>query len=414
MVTISWELLHKLEREYGDSFYLLDIGAFQDNYHEFLESFRAIYPKTNIAYSYKTNYTPKLCQCVSEMGGYAEVVSAMEFDLAVRIGVHPQRIVFNGPYKCEVDLEKALLAGSIVNLDSSYEVAFVEEIAQRAPDCTMTVGLRCNFDIGTGQVSRFGFDIEGEELQSVFKRLGRLENCRVEGLHCHFTTRERSVESYTQRTRRMLEICAFLFGSDYPRFIDLGGGFFGKMSTDLKGQFPIPVPTYQEYATAIATQVVKTFPDGSGPELILEPGIAITGDVMRFVVKIVDIKTVRSRMIALASGSIHNIKPTLHEKNLPMQVFSNSTGRGSRQTYGVVDIVGYTCLEHDCLYKGYKGPLAVGDYVVFANVGAYITVMTPPFIRPSPPIIAHDPRLTEFEVVKRRGRCSDVFSTYVF
>ncbi len=414
MLKISWELLHKLEKKYGDSFYLLDIKAFRVNYREFLDSFQAIYPKTNIAYSYKTNYTPKLCQCVNEMGGYAEVVSSMEYDLAVRIGVPPQRIVFNGPYKSEADLEKALLAGSIVNLDSFYEVSLIETIAQRAPERTITIGLRCNFDIGTGQVSRFGFDVEGEEFRSAFEQLTRLENCNVVGLHCHFTTPHRSVESYVRRTRRMLELCALCFGDDHPRFIDLGGGFFGKMSPDLQRQFSVPVPTYQEYAAAIATQIAESFPGGSGPELILEPGIALTGDVMRFVARIIDIKTIGSRTIALTSGSIHNIKPSSHQINLPVRVLGNSTNRMQKKTYEPVDMMGYTCLEYDCLYKGYEGFIATGDYVVFENVGAYINVMIPPFIRPCPAIIAHDPTLTELKVVKRRGEASDVFSTYVF
>ncbi len=413
-MNISWELLYRLGEEYGDSFYLVDTKAFQDNYHEFLEAFRCIYPNTNIAYSYKTNYTPRLCQCVNAMGGYAEVVSSMEYDLALRVGVLPQGIIFNGPYKCEVDIEKALLAGSIVNLDSSYEVALVEAIAQRSPEHTMTVGLRCNFDIGTEKVSRFGFDVEGEKFKSAFEALGRLKNCRVGGLHCHFSTQHRSVESFALRTRRMLELSAFYFKDNCPQFIDLGGGFLGKMHPHLQEQFSFPVPAYQEYAAAIATQVAKAFPDDSGPELILEPGIAITANIMQFVARVIDIKTVRSRTVALASGSIHNIKPTLHEKNLPMRVFSENTDQKLERTLGMVDIVGYTCMEHDCLYKGYEGPISVGDYVVFDSVGAYTIVMKPPFIHPCPVMLAYDSALREFEVIKRQEKDSDVFSTYIF
>ena len=348
------------------------------------------------------------------MGGYAEVVSSMEYDLAIRIGVPPTRVVLNGPYKSEADLKKALVAGSIVNLDSYYEVALVEKIAQRAPKRNITVGLRCNFDIGTAQVSRFGFDVEGEELQCALERLTRLENCCVGGLHCHFTTPHRSLETYARRTTKMLELLALYFGDDRPKFLDLGGGFFGKMSPDIQRQFDVPVPTYAEYAAAIATQVARVFPDDAGPELILEPGIAITGDVMRFAAKIIDIKTVRSRTTALASGSVHNVKPTLHKKNLPMRVFSNSTDRRPRKARGTIDIVGYTCLEHDCLYEAYDGSIAVGDYLLFENVGAYVIVFKPPFIRPCPAIIAHNHSLTEFEVVKRWEQGSDVFSTYSF
>ena len=90
---ISWQILQSLEKKYGDSFYILDLRKFENNYKEFLSSFREIYSNSNIGYSYKTNYTPKLCQSVNFMGGYAEVVSQMEYDLAIRIGVHPLKII---------------------------------------------------------------------------------------------------------------------------------------------------------------------------------------------------------------------------------------------------------------------------------------------------------------------------------
>jgi diaminopimelate decarboxylase len=127
---LSWQVLHQLEKDYGDSFYLLDIRQFESNYREFLHAFRSIYPKSNIGYSYKTNYTPRLCQSVNSLGGYAEVVSQMEYDIALGIGVPPSRIIFNGPLKEKENIEHAILAGSIVNLDSLPEVFMVEALAR--------------------------------------------------------------------------------------------------------------------------------------------------------------------------------------------------------------------------------------------------------------------------------------------
>ena len=215
------------------SFYLLDLEALRENYREFLDAFQMIYPKASVAYSYKTNYTPALCRAVHEMGGYAEVVSDMEYDLALRIGVSPNKIVFNGPLKSERMLRRALLAGSIVNLDALYEVSLVEGIAQEASDRPLAVGLRCNFDVGAGYVSRFGFDADGPDLRAAFERIERLDKCTIAGLHCHFTTPHRSIESFALRTTKMLDVCASLFGDHPPKFLDLGGGYFGKMGAEL-------------------------------------------------------------------------------------------------------------------------------------------------------------------------------------
>jgi diaminopimelate decarboxylase len=412
-VQLSWEALKELERDFGAAFFLLDLAAFRANYEEFLEAFRSIYPRSRIAYSYKTNYIPRLCSEVDKLGGYAEVVSGMEYELALRIGVDPEGIIFNGPYKSEGELERALLAGSLVNLDAAYELALVEEIARRHPRATLTVGLRCNFALEDGYSSRFGFDADDGDFLNAIERLTGIENCVVAGLHCHFSTGQRSVESYALRTRRLLDLSASCFRHQPPRLLNVGGGFFSKMSPELRSQFSCPVPSYQEYAAVIASEVAAAFPGADGPELILEPGAALTADVMYFVAKVVARKRVRSREFALVAGSVHNIKPTLHAKQLPMKVVHAADDRAEPAAEFPVDVVGYTCMEHDCLHRGYRGAVQPGDFVVFENVGAYTVVMKPPFIRPAPAILLWDGG--HFLAVARRAEgFDDLFGAFDF
>ncbi|MDZ8050443.1 MAG: hypothetical protein RMX68_009995 [Aulosira sp. ZfuVER01] len=411
-MALSWQTLHHLEKEYGDSFFILDLRQFEHNYKEFLQSFRSIYPNTNLGYSYKTNYIPKICQTVHSMGGYAEVVSQMEYDLAIAIGVPPTRIIFNGPLKHQQDIEKAILAGSIVNLDCLEEVEIVTALAKRLPEQNIAVGLRCNFDIGNSRISRFGFDVEAGELDRAFKTLTQLNNCTVAGLHCHISTSERSTESYSRRTQKILELTDYYFQDKQPRFLDIGGGFFGKMTDDLRNQFDFYIPNYQEYAAAVAPQLKSRYPN-SVPELIIEPGVAVVSDVLKFAAKVVGLKTVRSRQIALVVGSIHNIKPTGTDKTLSLKVYKNEEITNHKKLSGSIDIVGYTCMEHDCLYKEYPGEIGIGDYIVFENMGAYTVVFKPPFIRPNPPIISYDYIQDEYTLIRRRETSQDVFSTYV-
>lgn len=415
---LTWERLRDLEATFGETFYLLDLSRFQDNYRHFLASFRSIYPRTNIAYSYKTNYTPRLCQTVDKLGGYAEVVSAMEYDLALRVGVAPERIIVNGPYKRPCDIERALLEGATVNLDSFYEVTEVESLARRHPKRAMRLGVRCSFEVGSGSASRFGFEVESGALRAAMDRLGGLSNCQVVGLHCHFMPPQRSTASYAHITNQMLELARTFFPGQGLAFIDLGGGFFSRMDEELRQQFGHDIPTFTDYAAAIATPFLRSYTRDDGPELILEPGMALTADVMKCAAKVIDLKQTRSRRIALLSTSIYEIKPTLNTKNLPVQVYRASPAvqhRGNTNGLtGPLDLVGYTCMEHDCLYRSYGENLDPGDYVVFDNVGAYTTVLKPPFINPSPPILAYDGATDLFEVVKRREETADVFATYVF
>ena len=156
---LTTELLNNLSDRFGNAFYLLESESFTQNYKELIEVFRAYYPKFNISYSYKTNYTPKLVQIVDRLGGYAEVVSDMELEIALRSGVAPSRIIWNGPVKNFKKVKELLLIGGTVNIDSIYEVDNIRDIAESYQEHTLNVGVRLNYDVGDGVLSRFGFDV---------------------------------------------------------------------------------------------------------------------------------------------------------------------------------------------------------------------------------------------------------------
>jgi diaminopimelate decarboxylase len=410
----TWELLENLSNKYGESFYLLDSRKFKRNYEDLLKEFRNIYPNTFIAYSYKTNYMPKLCKIINNLGGYAEVVSEMEYNLAIKIGVASQNIIFNGPYKNEKIVEKLLLGEGIVNLDSYYELGILKKIATKNPDKKLSIGIRCNFDIKDSVISRFGFDVENDNLYYLFNVLKRFPNITIKGFHCHFPTR--SIDSFIMRTEKMLNLTKKYFNNP-PAFISLGGGFFGKMSPTLKKQFNFKVPNYREYAEVIANRFKVFYQDteySKKPKLILEPGSALVADTMKFVARVINIKEVRSKKIATISGSIYNISPTLNNKNLPITVYHNLKTSSTEQKYGKIDFGGYTCIESDYLYRGYNGLLGIGDYVVFDNVGSYSIVLKPPFILPNFAVIDCNSSEKSFELVKRKEKNDDIFRTFKF
>lgn len=411
---IDFKLIDKLRNIHGDSFYLLDSERFARNYDEFLGAFRDIYAKAYIAYSYKTNYIPKLCSIIDRKGGYAEVVSEMEYDLAIKLGVYPENIIVNGPYKNKQALEKFLLNGSIVNLDSFNEVTIVEKIAQNNRDIVLPIGIRCNFEVNDSLVSRFGFDVDSEDFFHTFNILRKINNINIKCLHCHFPNRD--IESYIVRVDKILHLVSQLFPSP-PEFIDVGGGYFGKVSQSLGKQFNYKVPDYQEYANVIASKFKDFFKDldeSKKPKLLLEPGSALVADTMKFVAKVIDIKRIRNKSIAMTTGSKFNISLLSSNINLPMNVYTSPKKNHKQEHFSFIDISGYTCIEGDYLYKGYKGNLATGDYVVFDNAGSYSIVFKPPFILPNVAVIDYDSQTGEHEVVKRKETMEDVFSTFIF
>ena len=413
-MNITSNVLEQISKEYGESFYLLDSKQFARNYEELLGAFREIYPNSHIAYSYKTNYTPKLCKIVDEKGGMAEVVSDMEYKIALKVGVKPQNIVFNGPYKKAEAVQQLLIDGGIVNIDSNYELEIIKEIAKNNPEKILTVGIRCNFDIEDGVTSRFGFDVEGQDFVNAIQSINEIENLHLIGLHCHFATR--SIEKWPQRAEGMLKLVDKHFDNP-PTFITLGGGLFGKMDDSLKAQFTQEIPTYKDYAEVAATKFREFYKDTDmekQPKLIIEPGSALAGDAMKFAAKVINIKDVRGKKIATLAGSIYNINPTLNTKNPPLTVYHLESNGTQQQTYTNLDFGGYTCIESDYLYKGFNGGLSIGDYAVFGNVGSYSVVLKPPFILPNFAVVDYDDKTGEIELIKERETFEHLFKTFKF
>lgn len=405
---LSYEKINNIAKEYGESFYILDTEQFKKNFNELLTAFREIYSESYIAYSYKTNYTPRLCKIVDELGGYAEVVSDMEVEIARRVGVKPERIIFNGPYKNQAAVRDLLLDGGCVNIDSYDEFKYVKKIVEENTDKKIHIGIRCNFEINDGVLSRFGIDVESKEFDEIVKWVNTSANVCMEEMHCHFAAR--SLKTWAPRAEKMIALTKEKF-DNMPKHIDLGGGIFGKMADSLKAQFDDNIPEYKEYADVVATKFAQAFGEmNNRPKLFIEPGSALVGDCMKFVCEVVSIKKVRNKPIATLLGSIYNINPTLNKKNPPISVYNKNE---ESEYFEDLDFGGFTCIESDYLYRHYDGKLAVGDYVMFGNVGSYSVVLKPPFILPNFPVIEimEDDKIS---VVKEKETFDDLFHTYSF
>lgn len=398
------QIIKKLQAEYGEAFYLLDSAQFCKNFAELKAAFNNIYPNWNIAYSYKTNYTPKLCKIVNELGGYAEVVSEMELEIAKRVGCKMDRVIWNGPIKNVPIMEQFLLDGGTINIDSIEELEQVKDIHNRHTDKLIHVGIRCNYDVNDGVVSRFGFDIDGAEFMEAVKFATTTENVKFINFQCHFAKRQ--IAYWPARAKGMVDLIDRL--GIIPERIDIGGGLFGKMADSLRAQFSCEIPDYEAYAKAAAQVFADYFADKDvKPELLIEPGSAVVGDCMKFVGTVKTIKNVRGKWIATVLGSQKNISMT--GINPPMEVIAMG---GEQKEYKDLDFVGFTCIEGDVLYHNYTGKLAHQDAIVISNCGSYSLVMKPPFILPNFPVL--DISEGKTEVIKRAENFDDLFHTFNF
>lgn len=408
---LDFKRIEELEKKYGTCFFLLDVQKLRENYKKIEFAFKSRYQNFIIGYSYKTNYLPYLCKELSNLGAYAEVVSRLEYDLAIKIGINPKYIIFNGPIKNKDDIKLAIENESILNIDSLYEVELIKEYCAANENIQVKVGLRANFTLSEEdqsslqdgyKISRFGICVENGNFEYGVYQLKGLKNVKIVGIHAHFSTSTRSVQIYQTITKNLCELVK-QYIPDTVEYIDIGGGIYG----ELPQSFGIKAPSFEDYAEAICTIVKDEFSHFAKlPFLVLEPGISMVANTFLFITKVVDVKKVNNTNFVLVDGSVHNIKPTMHKRNLPMQHVKTKDGFTEN---GIYQIVGYTCMEKDYLAHDIAGEVpSRNDYFIFENVGAYTVVFNPPFIKERPAIIANDGGKTFF--VRKKETIKEFFN----
>lgn len=360
--------------------YIFNRRKFDRNVSDMLEAFWDVYPHTSIGYSYKTNYTPYACTSSYRHGCYAEVVSQMEYDYAIRLGIDPCKIILNGVCKTVGVIEAAVLLGSIINADSLNDFLNITEAAKRIGKAPR-VGIRLNFGKETGKESRFGVEVGSDEFYGILKASKDMATPII-GLHCHLSY-SRSAESFAKRARLMANVAASMGGIEY---IDLGGKMFGRMGDELARQFSEKPQSYEQYAAAIGGVLKEAFPDHT-MELIMEPGTALVSDCMCMAARVTDTKEVAGKRYATIDASNFDLGFAGESKNPPLRVLHREWQGGDEANYA---IVGCTCDERDVLCSEYHGKVSIGDTVIVENVGAYTCNLARRFIKPTLPVIEYD------------------------
>ncbi len=403
-IGLSRAEVERLAREHGDAFYLLDLDRVTEAHAALLEPFRRRHPDTVLAYSVKTNYTPRLLQRLRELGSLAEVVSEMEYEIALKAGFQPRQVLVNGAVHREDFLESLLLQGIRVNLDGWYMLEKLHQVSRAHPHHIFRVGLRLSYPVPDAEVSRFGFDASEPGMKRLAEWFGEHETCELIGFHSHFCFAPNRLDAYRARIAGLVDAAAW-FPQARLRYLDLGSGF--RRAGD--------GPSFAAIAEAVTGVLADRFPAAERPMLVLEPGTAIVGHAMTFVCRVYDVKTVDGRTLAVVNGSSHSINTMGWRTRMPVAVVRTRNApagdcNGSAESF---DVVGNTAMERkDFICSGIPGPVSPGDYLIFDQVGSYSCAMKPPFIHPCPAVIAH--QQGRYELIKRRETVDDFLRTYLF
>jgi diaminopimelate decarboxylase len=393
-----------LAHRYGTPLHVVSRPRLEKDFRRFIDSFRSLWKSIEVGYSYKTNPLPGVIRELHALGAWAEVISHFELWLALKLGVPPERIIYNGPAKSEEGLRLGIARGiRLINIDNLSEVNQVGRLA-RELGVRQQVGVRVVTTVGwSGQ---FGHSIAKGEAYEAFMRLAAIDSVEPCGLHVHLGTGLKDVATYLQAIREMLELARKLeheLGLRI-RFLDFGGGFGVPTVRPLDqwderlaamGYPPGPVdtskaPTVEAFAQGIVQLLQTYYPgddDAARPMVLFEPGRAITSSAQILLLSVLAVKPgVDGSSRVILDGGKNIALPTGYELH---ELLPASTMRGEYR--GMHHFYGPLCHPGDVLLRWKRFPaVQPGDIVALMDAGAYFIPNQMNFSNPRPAAVMVD------------------------
>lgn len=379
--------VRELVAKYGSPLFVFSERALVSRYRELHEAFSRRWAKVRIAWSYKTNYLEAVCRTFHREGAWAEVVSPFEYDKAIAAGVSPDRIHWNGPYKPDAALARAVEGRSIIHLDNFDELARLERVAEKM-GVRPRVAIRINMNIeGLAAWSRFGVNLESGQAREAVNRIVSGDKLDLIGIHCHIGTFILDTEAYGKAASKMARFANEIRAAHGIKlsFIDLGGGFASKNT--LKAQYLLgeqAAPSFARYAEAICDGLNELdYPAKELPTLVLETGRALVDEAGVLITTVEANKRLPDgrRGVVLDAG-VNLLFTSFWYKHdvVPAQEF------GAMMEPTVM--YGPLCMNIDVMRDTLQFPaVSPGDKLVFRNVGAYNVTQWHQFITLRPAVV---------------------------
>lgn len=399
----------RLAQEFGTPLYVMSETRIRERYRAFLGAVRRHCEDVMVCFACKANDHLAVCRILANEGAGAEVASGGELFIALRAGVPPSRIVFDGPGKSDADIRYALQNDiALINADSPREIQRIAALAVELKT-KATVGLRINPGISvethphlsTARVdAKFGTDTE--QWVTAFMEAKALEGIELAGLHVHLGSDIAGTDPLVKSVDSIVEVLGRLSEAGIQvRYLDLGGGL--GISYE-QGDTALSV---EEYASSIIPRLLASI-SSSGlvkPKIIFEPGRWIVADSGILLATVNAVKRARDINWAIVDAGMNClIRPVLYGARHEI-VLANDLERPHSGKYNVG---GPCCESGDYIALGAKLPeLQEGDLLAVLDVGAYGFTMSSNYnALPRPAVVLVKNGLAD--VIRRREQYADL------
>lgn len=356
---------HLLKKE-TPGFYT-DIKIIKKRYQQLQKQLQKNWSGKNIiAFSFKTNY-----EIVEEMKKNinisAEIVSAMEYKMAKNFKFTNSKIIYNGPYK--KNLQNVINKKNItINLDNQTELNKVIKIKNKIKS---NIGLRLNTNLKT---SHFGFNIESGDAKKAINRLQK-NHIKISGLHIHLGFYS-PPSTYKQISQKIVNLIKE--NNLELKYIDFGGGFPSHGQKPYKFKKDV-ISSIEDYITQICYPLNRFFKKQEiKPIIIIEPGRFLVDDSTVFITKVIHNQLTKKKQIIIVNATNQMLSSVWFRP----QIIKLLKKQNNKEINTIV--YGSSCQEDDVLYQGKLPLIQKNILIAFYCVGAYNQNMSNNFIFQKP------------------------------
>ena len=343
----------------------------------------------HLHYAMKANPMPAVVKHLAGLTDGLDVASAGELAVALDTGTPPLHISFAGPGKSAADLEAAVSAGVIINMESEGEMARIAALAT-ATGTRPPVSIRVNpdFELKASGMKMAGgakpFGVDAERVPAMLAALASLP-LEFMGFHIFCGSQNLRPEAIIEAQAKTFEL-AFRLAEYAPgpvRWLNIGGGlgvpyFPGEERLDLE-----PIATHLKPLLEAARERLP------GAEIVMELGRYLVAEAGIYVCEVVDRKDSRGETFLITNGGLHHHLSAsgnfgqVIRKNHPVCV-GNSVS--TAKTGEIASVVGPLCTPLDLLAdKMLLSPANIGDLIVIFQSGAYGFSASPHYFLSHPP-----------------------------
>jgi len=391
--------LASLRTEWGSPLHVVLADRLRQNVSEFLAINEADRTRGEIFYSYKSNPVPGVLQLIHELGVGAEVISEYELWLAFKLGVPPDRIVFNGPAKSVAAIRDAVARDILLlNVNHREEIAVVESVARELRK-RPRIGVRVA--TSAGWKGQFGLSISTGEAFAALEEVHRSDVLQLTAIHAHVGGMVRSAQQVHEyvgevlaledRVKNELGVALDILdfgGSLATPTVASIGALDRKFSVALQAALPEPVPEMtlpiRDYVHCVVEQVEAHCAARSRPcpRIFFEPGRALTGNTQILMASVLTLKADEPGWAILDAGInlAESVRSEFHKLFPASRMNEPHTFR--------YRLAGPICSPGDVLYWSESLPaLVIGDAIAIMDAGAYFVPFATSFSFPQPAIV---------------------------